>query len=70
LGPKNTIGAAVVSPSLWTEHLSARWSSSSPECLTDVSLSVKAGELVGVVGPVGGGKVSQPHPIPPTRDPS
>jgi ABC-type multidrug transport system fused ATPase/permease subunit len=39
--------------------ITARWTEDLPEnTLTDVSVDVRAGELVAVVGPVGSGKVS------------
>lgn len=42
------------------ENVTAKWTLSSEECtLNSVSLKVKRGQLLGVIGPVGCGKVRQ-----------
>lgn len=48
--------------SLTVSGVTAKWSNATEEnTLTDVSFSVKAGELLAVVGPVGSGKVCNLH---------
>ncbi len=43
---------------LQVENLSSSWSASGEQCLSNVSLEATAGQLLGITGPAGSGKVT------------
>jgi ABC-type multidrug transport system fused ATPase/permease subunit len=52
-------GHSGAQPLIRVENLSSSWSLGGDPCLNNVSLEAAAGQLLGITGPVGSGKVRQ-----------